>query len=1017
MKALFDFPIFEVTDDGILAANSDFSIGFEVTLHPTGSRSAEEYDAAREAHEKALNGLPPGTIVQWMDWYTYARCETSKWRSAPGKEPEDDFLKDSAQKHFVGRPYLRHRCFVFITRHMAVTPATIEKHKDICYKWQFTVQCEGAVIEAILLRKNDLEELLQQYCFHNFADENVICDVELGDRIKIGDKPCVLYSLSDADYLPANCSASVPYEPYSTEVTEYPIGFTSPIGPLLDVEHICTQLILITDKETRKAQFERQRKRARSLSVDESNAETAMAISAYLKEAAQPWWTMVRLYSSVLAWAAPSGSIDELKKKVSTAIGRLGARPHLETIATPQYWLAGIPGNGGNLPKEGWLDTFTAQASCFLTAETNQEEEYYENGFPLGQRFTGIPQNLDLSHEPLEDGWIDNRNKIVIGGSGSGKSFFLNNFVHWNLSNHSHVMIVDIGGSYRRLCQLMNGHYVTYDEKSPLSFNPFQLERKEYPDIEKVESLKVLLSTLWKKDKDNLTQAEYLTLSRAIRRFYQFIALNEGPAPSLNAFYDFVDKHFRKSLIEEHGVQHFDLDGFLYVLKPFYTGGEYDYLLNAADQPAFLDHPFLVFELDNIADHPILYPVVTIIIMQTYISKLRHLHDHHKILLIEEAWKPLMRESTSAYIKWLFKTARKFYGEIIVSTQELEDLASNPIVKNTIINNTDCKILTDCRKFTNRFYDLEKLLSLSEKEKIQALSLNKANDPNHKYKEVFIGFAKGPSNVYRNEVSLEEYLVYTTEAKERNLVDHYVGQKGGVREGVAALAADIRAGVVQLLLTAAFVIGFVLSPSQKASAQVAELVEAVTKKALVAADMKVQRDQTATIALQTTQKEAETDMQSGLLDDIASWVDQTQELFETYYQALWQVKTSISNLGKVQGLVQRQAQLVIECQRDWSTIQQDPHFSIGELSHIGQVYQAILNESSRNIQQLTLVIQSFFTQMDDGSRLQLIDETGSRIESNYGLLRKWTGENALLSANRARSQADLQSIQILYGIQ
>jgi hypothetical protein len=76
-------------------------------------------------------------------------------------------------------------------------------------------------------------------------------------------------------------------------------------------------------------------------------------------------------------------------------------------------------------------------------------------------------------------------------------------------------------------------------------------------------------------------------------------------------------------------------------------------------------------------------------------------------------------------------------------------------------------------------------------------------------------------------------------------------------------------------------------------------------------------------------------------------------------------------------------QLVKEEQQDWAAVQQDPHFSVAELSHIGSVYSAILSESSRNIQQIEKVITAFVTQTDDASRLRLIDQTSASIDGNY----------------------------------
>jgi conjugation system TraG family ATPase len=162
------------------------------------------------------------------------------------------------------------------------------------------------------------------------------------------------------------------------------------------------------------------------------------------------------------------------------------------------------------------------------------------------------------------------------------------------------------------------------------------------------------------------------------------------------------------------------------------------------------------------------------------------------MILIEEAWKAIAKEGMAEYIKYLFKTVRKFYGEAIVVTQDIEDIISSPIVKQAIINNSDCKILLDQSKYQNKFDQIQELLGLTEKEKALVLSINKANDPSKRYKEVFISLGGIVSKVYRTEVSPEEYLTYTTEEKEKMKVQQYASRLGGnLEQAIKELAQEL----------------------------------------------------------------------------------------------------------------------------------------------------------------------------------------------------------------------------------
>ena len=158
------------------------------------------------------------------------------------------------------------------------------------------------------------------------------------------------------------------------------------------------------------------------------------------------------------------------------------------------------------------------------------------------------------------------------------------------------------------------------------------------------------------------------------------------------------------------------------------------------------------------------------------------------MILIEEAWKAIASANMADYIKYLYKTVRKYFGEAIVVTQEVDDIIQSPIVKESIINNSDCKILLDQRKYMTKFDGIQAMLGLSEKEKSQILSINQNNDPHRLYKEVWIGLGGMQSAVYATEVSLEEYLTYTTEETEKVEVLRLAEQLGG----------DIEAAIRQL---------------------------------------------------------------------------------------------------------------------------------------------------------------------------------------------------------------------------
>jgi conjugation system TraG family ATPase len=820
-KALNDLlPILEISQDCIVSKTGDYTACFELTKPEIFTLSASDLATLHETWVKAIRVLSPSTILHWQDWYT------EEVYTADVEKEDNSFLSQASERFFHERSYLDHRCYLYITRVPAgrkpashglsslLGPSLVPREllqpsairEFLVQVGQFErVVTDGGFIRLKRLGKSDLtgdEEtagIIEQYCqmtaWGRHSGNPEIRDIAFeDDGMRIGDCPIVLYSLADAENLPTQCSSSTPHAPYSTDRTPFPLGFATALGPLLYCNHIYNQYISISETGAILQKLDRKQRRMQSLSgQSRANALGKEAVQSFINESLSGQKTLVKAHFNILAWADTPAGITDLKSRTPSALAHMGATPHLETTGAPLIWWAGIPGNAGEMPASEYWDTFAEQAACFLIPETNYRSSVSPFGLRLGDRITGKPVHTDLSDEPMRTGTITNRNKFILGGSGSGKSFFTNHLVRSYYEQGAHIVLVDVGGSYKGLCELVKGYYFSYSQEAPLRFNPWNRLAGDSADPEKRESIKALLLTLWKKGDESFLRSEYVALSNALQGYDEFLSMHTDIFPCFDSFYEYLQQDFTKALAEDRvRDKYFDIDNFLYVLRPFYRGGEYDYLLNARERLDLIDQRFLIFELDNIKDHPILFPVVTIIIMEVFITKMRKLQGVRKMILIEEAWKAIAKEGMGEYIKYLFKTVRKFYGEAIVVTQELDDIISSPIVKESIINVSDCKILLDLNQFQNKFDQIEKLVGLTEKDKALVLSLNKANDPNRKYKEVFIKLGSRHSKVYRTEVSLEEYLTYTTEESEKMKVQAYAARFGSMREGIIRLAEQIR---------------------------------------------------------------------------------------------------------------------------------------------------------------------------------------------------------------------------------
>jgi len=528
-------------------------------------------------------------------------------------------------------------------------------------------------------------------------------------------------------------------------------------------------------------------------------------IDRYLNEAHSYGLTSVRCHCNIMAWSDDAEELRRIKNDVGGQLATMGCMPRHNTIDCPTLFWSAMPGNEADFPAEESFYTFIEPAACFFTAETNYRSSLSPFGIKMVDRLTGKPIHLDISDEPMKRGITTNRNKFILGPSGSGKSFFTNHLVRQYYEQGSHVLLIDTGNSYEGLCNLIHnrthgedGIYYTYSEEKPISFNPFFTDDGVF-DVEKKDSIKTLLLTLWKSEDDRVTKTESGELGSALSMFLDKMRNDPDIVPCFNSFYEFMRDEYRAEMAQRPipiYKQDFDIDNFLTTLRQYYHGGRFDFLLNSKENIDLLNKRFVVFEIDAVKDNKELFPVVTIIIMEAFINKMRRLKGIRKVLICEEAWKALSTANMAEYIKYMFKTVRKYFGEAVVVTQEVDDIISSPIVKETIINNSDCKILLDQRKYMNRFDQIQELLGLTDKEKAQILSINMANNPNRLYKEVWIGLGGTQSAVYATEVSMEEYLCYTTEETEKVQVLNKAAQLGGDTEAaIKMLANERREGV------------------------------------------------------------------------------------------------------------------------------------------------------------------------------------------------------------------------------
>ena len=678
------FPLLRVENHCIISKFADITAAYRVTLPELFTLTGEEYEALHGAWLKALKVLPDYTVVHKQDFFIEERYE------APEDGSERSFLARSYERHFNERPYLRHSCYLFVTKTTPermrqtsassvlcrgfIVPREMRDTDAVTRFLEAAEQMERILNDSGLVRVERLSEaeivgtaddagLLARYFALSDERQAVVNeDIRLDPGVmRIGDKYLSMHTLSDLDALPQSVATDFRYERLSTDRSDCRLSFAAPVGLLLSCNHVYNQVIFLDDHDETLKRLEATARNMNSLAAySRSNAINREWIEMYLNEAHSQGLRSVRCHCNVMAWAESEAELKRIRNDVGSQLALMGCTPHHNTVDVPVLFWAAIPGNEADFPAEESFYTFLDQALCLFNEETNYRSSLSPFGIKMSDRLSGVPLHLDISDLPMKRGVITNRNKFILGPSGSGKSYLTNHLVRQYWEQGAHILLVDTGNSYQGLCSLIHaktkgrdGVYFTYTEEVPIAFNPFYVEDGVY-DVEKRESLKTLLLTLWKRESEEPTRSEEVALSNAVNLYLSKLKADCSVVPSFDTFYEFVETDYRR-LLEQKRVREkdFDIANFLNVLEPYYKGGEYDYLLNSDKQLDLLDKRFIVFELDNISSNRTLLPVVTLIIMETFISKMRRLKGIRKMILIEECWKALTSANMSAYIKYL----------------------------------------------------------------------------------------------------------------------------------------------------------------------------------------------------------------------------------------------------------------------------------------------------------------------------------------------------------------------------
>ena len=745
-------------------------------------------------------------------------------------EPEhnQEFLSSSYFRYFNGRPYTDSLCYLTITQEAKKSRLfsyDSKKWRDFLvkiYKVRDLLRDSG--VQVKFLNKAEASEYVDRYFAMNFKDRMVsMTNVKADDEtVSMGDKRCKVYSLVDVDCA-ALPSLIRPYTNIEVNNTEMPVDLVSVVDNIPNAETVVyNQIIFLPSQKRELALLDKKKNRHASI-PNPSNQMAVEDIKQVQDVIARESKLLVYTHFNMVVGVPADTELQKCTNHLENAFGRMGIHISKRAYNQLELFVSSFPGNCYSLNEEyDRFLTLSDAAVCLMYKERVQHSEET----PLKVYYTdrqGVPVAIDITGKEGKNKLTDNSNFFCLGPSGSGKSFHMNSVVRQLHEQGTDVVMVDTGNSYEGLCEYFGGKYISYTEERPITMNPFRINREEM-NVEKTGFLKNLVLLIWKGTQGTVTKTEDRLIEHVITEYYDayfngfesftpqqredlrkslviddrnssekrhesereraariegIIDEIEGRRKELkveelsfNSFYEYSVQRI-PDICEENRITGIDLSTYRYMMKDFYLGGNHEKTLNENMDSSLFDETFVVFEIDSIKDDPLLFPLVTLIIMDVFLQKMR-IKKNRKVLVIEEAWKAIASPLMAEYIKFMYKTARKFWASESVVTQEIQDIIGSEIVKEAIINNSDVVMLLDQSKFKERFDTIKAILGLTDVDCKKIFTINRLENKEGRsfFREVFI--RRGTtSGVYGVEEPHECYMTYTTERAEKEALKLY----------------------------------------------------------------------------------------------------------------------------------------------------------------------------------------------------------------------------------------------------
>ena len=631
----------------------------------------------------------------------------------------------------------------------------------------------------------------------------MLSDVALTpESVRVNDEGTVTFIISDSDCVPSGLSSVRRVDQMSTSCSEVDLSLASPVGlMLLNHPHICNLYIVKPSQQTVLSDLGKRTRHMRQFSTDGANADNADGNDAFVSEANSGSLCAVYAHCNVICWGRDEKERLKIRSDVSAALSSMGVDAVRDIHSAPVIWYSSLPGAGCEIGRDHLM--LTELKAALALAQYESFDRGMERGaIRLTDRLRHIPLVLDVQKEAERANLVGNYNIFLDGASGTGKSFTTASILYGMYTYGEHVFIIDVGGSYEQVCSVVreesggrDGIYNRWDREHPFSFCPFMgcgnwkdadgNPRRDDPSLNFLISMLMTLGT----DRDKgiiLGDFEESVIVGLVMEFLEWwIGLGHGTVPLFDDFVGWT----RERLIYGPGEEDDTLRGtmrpfmtrsgvrvdettfrgtmFVEALASYALDGQFGFLLNSPEPKDLFGSRFTVFDVGELSSvsNPKFYSLCVLCIVNAFDLKMRSKDiEGYKVMAIDEAWKAISNETMAPYLRELWKTARKMSTSAMVITQELDDILTSDVIRETILQNSDIKILMSQDGNRNTFEKVSGPLGLTRTDVNLVLSMAGKES---RSRDVFIKWGSARSGVYTVEACPEQLWAFESNIQKK----------------------------------------------------------------------------------------------------------------------------------------------------------------------------------------------------------------------------------------------------------